>query len=165
MGYPDVDEQLEGILNPWNVVVCLESCFAESDKHDTPITPGERDLGFSLYSKFYQIFLQCFTSSTVKTNESNPLRLFHCFTGLISRKIEAGDKVVIEHDYTLVLPNDDENTAINEDDYAIPDCELEGTGTDTGSETGISVQYKKNAVDFWRNVGGKQKILISSTSV
>ena len=93
----------------------------------------------------------------MKTNESNPLRLFHCFTGLISRKIEADDKVVIEHDYTSVLPNDDENTAINEDDYAKPDCELEGTGTDTGSETGVSVQYKKNAVDFWRNVGGKQR--------
>lgn len=49
MCYGDIDEQLERVVNPWNVVVCLQSCFAESDKHETEITEDERELSFSLY--------------------------------------------------------------------------------------------------------------------
>jgi len=36
-------------FNPWNVVKCLNSCFAEEDKKETEMTPGEREFGFELY--------------------------------------------------------------------------------------------------------------------
>jgi len=38
-------------FNLWNVVLCLQNCFAECDKIVTANTQAERDLGLKLYRK------------------------------------------------------------------------------------------------------------------
>jgi len=51
----NVGPEGEGIavpFNGWNVVLCLQSCFADEDKHESLIKPEERDLAFQFYRKY-----------------------------------------------------------------------------------------------------------------